>query len=69
MTVASYELAMQRIDIEFDVPQFDVSGLVRVISENAGHLPADKRDRYAYLPERVVLRIEEIVREAFNIGE
>jgi hypothetical protein len=46
MTVAPYELAMQRIDIEFDVPQFDVSGLVRAISENAGHLPADKRDRY-----------------------
>ena len=69
MSVAPYELAMQRIDQEFDIPQYDVSGLIRVISENAGHLPADKRDRYAYLPESVVSRIEEIVREAFHIGE
>jgi hypothetical protein len=59
---------LRQVDSEFDIPQYDVSGLIRAISANGGRLPANKRDRYGYLPEEVVLRIEAIVREAFHLA-
>jgi hypothetical protein len=55
-----------RIDAEFDIPQYDVSGLIRAIHANNGRLPASKRVRYGYLPDVVLARIEAIVQEAFR---
>ncbi|WP_029972135.1 hypothetical protein [Paraburkholderia graminis] len=67
MSHDTYERAVQRIDAEFDIPQYDVSSLVRFIQANHGRLPADKHQRYEYLPATVLQRIEAIVREVFQI--
>jgi hypothetical protein len=63
MTVSGYDIAMRRIDAEFDIHQYDVSGLIRAIHANNGRLPATRREQYAYLPDSVLARIEEIVQE------
>ncbi|MFM0630485.1 hypothetical protein [Paraburkholderia xenovorans] len=68
MNPHDYEVATQRIDAEFDIPQFDVSGLIRAIYANHGRLPRDRRARYEYLPDDVLTRIEAIVRDVFRIG-
>jgi len=68
MNLDAYELAMQRIDEEFDLPQYIVSALIREIQANSGRLPADKQGRYKHLPGAVLTRIEAIVQEAFGIG-
>lgn len=67
MNLDAYELAMQRIDSEFDLPQYIVLGLIRKIQTNIGRLPADERGRYKHLPGAVLTRIEAIVQEAFEI--
>jgi hypothetical protein len=67
MKLDAYEVATQRIDAEFDIPQYDVSTLIRSIVANRGRLPPDWRNRYRYLPDAVVQRIEAIVREVFRI--
>ncbi|MFM0173658.1 hypothetical protein PQR33_30520 [Paraburkholderia sediminicola] len=68
MNPHDYEEATRRIDAAFDIPQFDVSGLIRTIYENHGRLPRDRRARYEYLPEDVLTKIEVIVRDVFHIG-
>ncbi|MFM0174111.1 hypothetical protein PQR33_32820 [Paraburkholderia sediminicola] len=68
MNLDAYELAMQRIDEEFDLPQYIVSALIREIQANSGRLPADKHGRYQHLPSSVLTRIEVIVQEVFRIG-
>jgi hypothetical protein len=67
MSPDAYERAMHRIDAEFDIPQYDVSSLIRLIQANHGRLPAAKHQRYEYLPDAVLQRIEAIVREVFQI--
>jgi len=68
MNPSAYERAIRRIDKEFDIPQSDVSRLVRLISASGGHLATDKRDRFGNLPDAVLQRIEVIVCEVFCIG-
>lgn len=68
MSYDAYELATLRIDAEFDIPQYDVSALIRSIVSNRGRLPRDGRNRYGYLPDAVLQRIEVIVCEVFRIG-
>jgi hypothetical protein len=68
MNLDAYKLAMQRIDSEFDLPQYIVSGLIREIHANWGRLPTDEQRRYKHLPAAVLTRIEAIVRETFGIG-
>lgn len=58
MSPDAYEVATQRIDAEFDIPQYDVSALIRSIVANRGRLPPDGRKRYRYLPDAVLQRIE-----------
>ncbi|MEZ2307114.1 hypothetical protein [Caballeronia sp. Lep1P3] len=62
-------LAMRRIDMEFDIPQFVAAALVRRIATNDFKLPASERrswDWFAKLPDSVIARCEQIVREAFQ---
>ncbi|MFM0630505.1 hypothetical protein [Paraburkholderia xenovorans] len=68
MNLDAYEHATQRIDAEFDLPQYIVSALIREIQANNGRLPADTHGRYRYLPSAVLTRIEAIVQEVFRIG-
>ncbi|MFM0475667.1 hypothetical protein [Paraburkholderia strydomiana] len=56
---------MRRIDAIYDLPQFVASALVRKISANKFRLPATDRAKYQQLPDHVIVRIEEIVREAY----
>jgi hypothetical protein len=67
MSPDAYEVTTQRIDAEFDIPQYDVSNLIRSIVANRGRLPPDGRNRYRYLPDAVLQRIEAIVCEVFRI--
>ncbi|WP_181196546.1 hypothetical protein [Paraburkholderia sp. BL25I1N1] len=55
---------MRSIDAEFDIPQFVASALVRTIASNNFQLPDSARERFAKLPNSVIARIEQIVREA-----
>ncbi|MGY6126068.1 hypothetical protein ACW9YV_11375 [Paraburkholderia strydomiana] len=64
MDEASWTRAMRLIGLEFDIPQMDASALVRKIAANDFQLPAADRERFKTLPDRVIARIEEIVREA-----
>jgi hypothetical protein len=60
-----WSTAMRRIDAIYDLPQFVASALVRKISANKFRLPATDRAKYQQLPDHVIVRIEEIVREAY----
>jgi hypothetical protein len=65
MSNSGWDIAMRRIDEEFDLPQSDASFLVRKISQSGFKLPPIYRARYQHLPEEVITRIEQIVREAY----
>ena len=64
MDEASWTRTMRNIDAEFDLPQFEASALVRRIAANDFRLPTADRERFAKIPDRVIARIEEIVRDA-----
>lgn len=61
-----YDLAFSKLNNELDLPQKDLSTLIRMIQSNQGALSANRRKQYYYLPEKVLNRIEEVVREAFE---
>jgi hypothetical protein len=65
MADSGWNIAMRRIDSEFDVPQFIASSLVRKIAANNFRLPAADRHRFQTLPDEVIARIEQIVRDAY----
>ncbi|MHB9839711.1 hypothetical protein Q8F57_033360 [Paraburkholderia terrae] len=65
MTESGWDIAMRRIDSEFDVPQFVASSLVRKIAANGFRLPAADRSKFQKLPDEVIARIEQIVRDAY----
>ncbi|SKC68937.1 hypothetical protein [Paraburkholderia hospita] len=65
MTESGWDIAMRRIDNEFDVPQFVASSLVRKIAANKFRLPAADRTKFEQLPDEVIARIEHIVRDAY----
>ncbi|MFL9898957.1 hypothetical protein PQR71_12470 [Paraburkholderia fungorum] len=65
MADSGWDIAMRRIDNEFDVPQFIASSLVRKIAANGFRLSAADRGKFKQLPDHVIERIEQIVREAF----
>ncbi|MET3243476.1 hypothetical protein ABIE53_000221 [Burkholderia sp. OAS925] len=70
MANSGWDIAMRRIDAIYDLPQFVASSLVRKIAANKFRLPATERSRFQKLPDHVIARIEEIVREAyFEAGE
>ncbi len=61
-----YDLAFSALNGELDLPQKDLSALIRMIQSNQGTLSANRRKQYYYLPETVLNRIEEVVRQAFE---
>ncbi|WP_244814219.1 hypothetical protein [Caballeronia sp. Lep1P3] len=65
MASTGWDIAMRRIDSEFDLPQFVASALFRRIAANKFRLPATDRARYQPLPDEVIGRIEQIVRHAY----
>ncbi|WP_310076496.1 hypothetical protein [Paraburkholderia graminis] len=56
---------MRRIDAIYDLPQFVASSLVRKIAANGFRLPTADRAKFPKLPDDVIARIEDIVREAY----
>src|SRR5882762_2810902 len=65
MADSGWDIAMRRIDNEFDVPQFIASALVRKIAANKFRLTARDRVKFQQLPDEVITRIEQIVRESY----
>ncbi|MFM0412081.1 hypothetical protein [Paraburkholderia dipogonis] len=65
MANSGWDLAMRRIDAEFDLAQFVASMLVRKIAANNFRLAATDRIKVAHLPDEVIARIEHIVLEAY----
>jgi len=61
-----YDEAFARLEQEFDLPQKDLSALIRMAHSNHGVLSQNRRKQYTYVPEAVLDRIEAVVRETFN---
>ncbi len=61
-----YDKAFGAIDREFDLPQKDVSSLIRMVKGNNGVLSNHRRKQYAYIPEQVLNRIVEIINAEFG---
>jgi fido (protein-threonine AMPylation protein) len=61
-----YDLAFSALNTELDLPQKDLSALIRMIQSNKGTLSANRRKQYSYIPEETLKRIEEVVRLAFD---
>jgi Fic/DOC family len=61
-----YDLAFATLNNELDLPQKDLSALIRMIQSNKGMLSSNRRKQFSYLPGTVLDRIEEVVRCAFE---
>lgn len=61
-----YDIALKQLDSEFDIPQKDLSALIRMIHSNNGKLSENRRKQFYYLPPEVLARVEEVVRQAFD---
>jgi hypothetical protein len=64
--LSGFDAAFEQLNGELNVPRPDLSALIRMVQSNNGKLSSNKRKTYAYLPDEVIARIEEVVREAFN---
>ncbi|REG59368.1 hypothetical protein B0G80_2115 [Paraburkholderia sp. BL6669N2] len=64
-TDSGWDISMRRIDAEYDLPQFQASTLVRKIAANSFRLPTADRARFQQLPDHLIERIEQIVRDAY----
>lgn len=64
--LSGYDIAFQQLEAEFDLPQQDLSALIRMIQSNQGKLSANRRKQYVHLPAEVLDRIEVIIQQAFN---
>lgn len=62
----AYDQAYTRLNDEFDLPQKDLSTLIRMIQSNKGTLSANRRKQYAHVPVSVLDRIELVVKESLN---
>ncbi|KDR40619.1 hypothetical protein BG61_24070 [Caballeronia glathei] len=65
MANSGWDIAMRRIDSEYDLPQFIAARLVRNIAANKFRLPANDRSMFQQLPDDVIARIEQIVHDAY----
>ncbi|MGF6931202.1 hypothetical protein OKW41_000341 [Paraburkholderia sp. UCT70] len=65
MAKTGWDIAMRNIDAELDLPQFEASTLVRKVAANNFQLPTADRAKFERLPDEVIARIEQIVRDAY----
>lgn len=61
-----YDNAFAILDQELDIPQKDLSALIRAAQSNQGTLSLNKRKQYVHLPQAVLNRIEAVVRQSFG---
>jgi len=66
--LSGYDKAYQQLDDELDLPNKDLSALIRMIHSNKGILSENRRKQYSHLPKRILDRIEQIVGDAFSQG-
>ena len=66
--LVGYDIAFQQITEAFDLPNKDISALIRMIQSNQGNLSAHRRKQFAHLPEEVLNRIEAITQGAFALA-
>lgn len=64
--LSGYDKAYQQLNAEFDLPNKDLSALIRMIQSNKGVLAINRRKQYVHVPVSTLDRIEQVVREAFN---
>lgn len=64
--LSGYDKAFAQLDAELDVPRKDLSALIRMVQSQHGHLTQRRRKQYAHLPEHILERIEQVVRESFT---
>jgi len=64
--LSGYDMAFQQLEAEFDLPQKDLSALIRMIQSNQGKLSVHRRKQYVHLPAEVLDRVEVIIQQAFN---
>jgi hypothetical protein len=64
--LSGFDAAFEQLNGELNLPRPDLSALIRMTQSNNGKLSSHKRKKYAYLPDDVIARIEEVVREAFG---
>jgi hypothetical protein len=63
--LGGFDAAFEQLDGELDIPRPDLSALIRMVHSNNGTLSSNKRKTYKHLPDEVITRIEEVVRDAF----
>ncbi|MEB0014357.1 Fic family protein [Glaciimonas sp. Gout2] len=61
-----YDLVFSKLNSELDLPQKDLSALIRMIQSNKGSLSSNRRKQYHYIPDHVLNHIEEVVFQAFE---
>jgi hypothetical protein len=64
--LVGYDTAFQLIAAEFDLPNKDISALIRMIQTNHGKLSMNKRKQFLHLPDNVLDRVEVITQTAFG---
>lgn len=65
--LVGYDIAFQQISAAFDLPNKDISALIRMIQSNQGRLSGNRRKQFVHLPEDVLDRVESIIRGAFGL--
>ena len=66
--LVGYDIAFQQISEAFDLPNKDISALIRMIHSNQGKLSAHRRKQFAHLPDEVINRIKDITLDAFGVA-
>ena len=64
--LVGYDTAFQLITAQFDLPNKDISALIRMIQSNQGGLSGNRRKQFVHLPKDVLDRIEAITHDAFG---
>lgn len=64
--LSSYDKAFRQLNEELDLPQNDLSALIRMAQSEQGRLSLRRRKQYSHLPTPILDRVEAVVRDAFG---